>query len=475
MLARVMRPGSVAVAALAALATVSATASRSFADEASPVGPAIHNEIRFAPPAIKEAKLSNGIRVLFVERHEIPLFSAYVTSTIGAADGPTGVASVAARTAIDAATRTHWATTDKRFNLIGAKIWANADYRMTSVGTRALVPNLEEALSQLAELVTVTFNDADIVRVNRDGAVDDLEAADRASAIRAARQLIFPEGHPYHSGSAGTASALRAIEPDALRAFWSRAFTASNMTITLSGDVPFDRVMKALERAFGGLPKGERVPPSSPAAVQSAPHPGVLLIDRPGTTQARLAIVAEAPSRHAPDFTSLVLAASQVNGLVRERIRGAHGTSYGVSASVSAERGPGLFSVQGSVENGSVGVAVGDILKSISDVRDQTLTAEALNHVRMVSFDWLARSYETSGETASLLASQSALGLSNEDIANSAQRYEAVTPESLQKVAKERLAAGQLRVVVVGDAKVLKADLEAHNLGPVEVRSPTAN
>lgn len=435
-------------------------------------GPSVNTDIRFAVPKVVEGKLANGIRVLFVSRHDIPLFTAYVSSTIAAGDAAPGVASLAAQSAVASAHHSHWMRDYKPFNLIGARLWSDSDYRMTSVGTRAMVPNLELALAELSEVAYATFPDGDIIREARDQATDALERAERDSATYAARELAYPATHPYHFAPAGTVQAIRGVGTSEARAFWRRAFTASNVTITVSGDVDFERLMKALETSFGQMPRGDASTPSTPMASPVAAQPGVVLIDRPGTTQARVAVVAQGvPVKH-PDHAAFSLAADAIDSTLFARVRDVHGTSYGLHTFAEAERGTAPFWTYGSVENGAVGQEIDEIRKAIGELRDTPLSKDRLDHYRVMAFQETARSFETSSETATLLAHYTALGLSLSDISDIPKHLEAVTAEAVQRVAKEHLDPKQLHVVVVGDAKILKPDLEAHGLGPIEVRSP---
>src|ERR1700748_2441167 len=75
----------------AACGSVAATAMA--AESAAP--PVVVRPPAFSPPPVREARLPNGVRVLLVERHELPLVAFHVTSNVGPALAPSGVASFA--------------------------------------------------------------------------------------------------------------------------------------------------------------------------------------------------------------------------------------------------------------------------------------------------------------------------------------------------------------------------------------------
>jgi zinc protease len=433
-------------------------------------GPAVTHDVRFDVPDVKDLRLSNGIRVLFVERHDVPLFSVHVLSTVGAADAPPGVAELASRSAVSSAYHSYWMRTSHKFNLIGAKLSAYADHRMVGVSTHAMSTRLEDAIADLGEVARVQFPDGDIVRQARDEAIDALDRAESSSANYAARELLYPASHPYHYAETGTTGAIRALDAASLRTFWSRAFTAANVTITASGDVSVERLTKALEAAFGALPRGTVIPPSAPLAAPLDARKAIVLIDERGTSQARVSIVSLGVPRRDPDYDALSVATHLVDEMLDERVRKTYGSSYGVYASLEQERGTPPLWIHGSIENGGVGKAISTILGALTDVSQGHFSDDDLARARLSRFQQTARAFETSTSTADLLASSASLGLGVADLRAIPARTQAVTRERIHEVAAEHLDPARTRVVVVGDLRLLTPELEKAGLGPFEVR-----
>jgi zinc protease len=458
--------------AVSAIVSIFATVSSAGAQEKALSGPAVHNDIRFRMPEVQETKLSNGIRVQFVQRSDVPLVSVHVVSTMGAADAAPGVAELAARAAVSSAYYSYWVRTTGKMNLIGARLHAYAGYGRTGISTRVMSPYLEQGLCDLREVLNAQFPDSDKVRQARDEAIDALERAERSSALYAARSLLYPPTHPYHFAESGTVSALRSIEPSALRGYWARAFVPGNITIAASGDVTFDRLVKALEQTFGDLSRGPVTTPSAPMASGLEERKGIVLVDQPGTTQARIAVAGRGVPRLHPDYYGMHHAIRVLDGLLHDRIREAYGSSYGVDASLEHERGTAPFWVYGSVENGGVAKALEQILGAMSDIRTAKVKPGDFEHNRMLAFHYTARSFETGHATASLLASASALGMTGAELRALPDRVNAVTPDQVTRLAKEHFDPARLRIVVCGDAKLLTPELERLGLGPVQVRKP---
>ena len=445
------------------------------ADGAAPAlpGPKVHNEVAVHLPTVREARLKNGIRVLFAERHDLPIVAVRVVSTVGAADAPPGVAELAASTAVDSAYRSYWRRNQKRLNLTGARLAAYADYNGTSVSVRALTPQLEDAVASLSEVVRVQFPDGDLVRQARQQAIDALEEAMKKSANYAARELVYPATHPYHYLEMGTAAAIRALEPEPLRAYWGRAFAAANVTVVASGHIEMDRLVAGLERTLGDLPVGVAVPPSAPMAEPLGERRGLVLLHQPGATQAQLTVIGLGVPYTHPDRRALHVALVQLGRALHDRIRERYGSSYGVDAAPEADRGTAPLWVYGSIENGQVATALRTVLDTISELRDKGLPAD-FEASRAVYLGDIAGAFENASETAANLGGLARFGLPIDESARALERVRALTPDTVLAAAKKYVDPSRMRIVVVGDATIVGPELEKAGLGPIEVRNGPA-
>lgn len=436
-----------------------------------PPGPPVVTDIAVRIPAVREGRLKNGIRVLFVERHDLPLVSVRAVSTVGAADAPPGVAELASGTAVSSAYHAYWMRNLKRMNLIGASLSAYANHDSCGASVHTLGPSFEDAVMSLAEVVRVDFPDGDIIREARQQTIDRLEVAMTQSANYAARELAYPASHPYHYLEGGTAAAIRALEAPALRSFWSRAFSAANVTLTAAGDVSFERLMAGLDRAFGALPAGTRVPLSAPLAEPLGERRGLVLLHDPGATQARLTVIGLGVPYGHPDRLALSFAMGALDGRLHDRIRERYGSSYGVDATLESDRGTAPLWIYGSIENGAVATAIQTTLDTLAELRAKPVSKTSFEHRRMLWTSHLGRSFENSSDTSAELAGLAAFGLPFDYTQTLMQRVRALSPDDLFRAATRYLDPAHMRIVVVGDATVVGPELEKAGLGPIETRN----
>ena len=71
---------------------------------------------------------------------------------------------------------------------------------------------------------------------------------------------LFPPEHPYHWTTIGEVADLEATKLDEVHAFFQRYYHPANASISVAGDVDPDDALTLVDRYFGDIPPGERVP-----------------------------------------------------------------------------------------------------------------------------------------------------------------------------------------------------------------------
>jgi zinc protease len=72
---------------------------------------------------------------------------------------------------------------------------------------------------------------------------------------------LYPEGHPYHWLTIGSADDLRASSLEEARAFFARYYHPRNASLALAGDIDTARAISLVRQFFAEIPAGPEVPP----------------------------------------------------------------------------------------------------------------------------------------------------------------------------------------------------------------------
>jgi zinc protease len=72
---------------------------------------------------------------------------------------------------------------------------------------------------------------------------------------------LFPPDHPYHWSTIGEIADLQAVKLDEVHAFFRRYYHPGNASLAIAGDIDIVRTLDLVTQYFGELPAGERVNP----------------------------------------------------------------------------------------------------------------------------------------------------------------------------------------------------------------------
>ncbi|MFA4940076.1 M16 family metallopeptidase [Brevundimonas sp.] len=436
-------------------------------------------------PAVERARLSNGMEVIYAQRDAVPATKIALDFDAGlAADDR---AKLGLQTLMldlmDEGTRTLNATQlAEAQEALGASITTGATMDRSVVQLSAVTPNLKPSIDLLAEVVrNPAFASAELerLRATRLSRIAAERTQPAALASRALPELMYgadsPYGRPF-SGN-GDETSVKAITEADIRTDYARWIRPDNGKIFVVSDRPLSEITPVLDAAFG-----QWVPPASAKAVKdfSAPIPAatpkIVLIDRPQSPQSYI-MGGEVLAASGTDDLLMLNAANNVLGndflsRINSDLRETKSWSYGVNASVAGFAGRVPYLVTAPVQADKTGPAIealnlqfNDFLKGGKGVTPAELERTINGNTRR-----LAGSYETSAAVLGALRSNDLLGRPDDYPETIAARTNALTAAQLDAAAKAAIDPSRFVWVVVGDASVVKPQLDALGI-PVEVRS----
>lgn len=432
----------------------------------------------FVPPKIEAERLSNGIRVLVVERHELPIVAVQVVADRGADQVGPGLGAFAGAMLLSGTkTRSALALSDA-LERLGAGYGAWADFDGAGVRAQVLAPKLGAVLDLLADVVLHPAFAKDELERERSRRLTALaQENDRPATLlgNAVAATLYPAGHPYASSLLGTEAALKAVTSADLARFHGATFQPDRITVAVAGDVTKAAAVAEAGRVFGAW-KGTGKAPTTPVEPPppAAGDPRVVLIDRPGATQSNVSIALPGVARSNKDFDALLVMNTILGGQFSSRLnmnlREKNAYTYGVRSGFDFRHGPGPFSAGGAVFRDKTDAAVREMLGEVERIRREPVSEEELADAKANLVKGLPARFESVGETSATAAALSIYGLPLDEFATRPARIARVSRADVQRVAEQYLRNDRLRVLVVGDASAIKAGLAGLGLGAVDVR-----
>ncbi|MEO6323281.1 MAG: pitrilysin family protein [Thermoanaerobaculia bacterium] len=430
--------------------------------------PALSPVARRANVEVVTHRLANGVEVWIVPRREIPLVSARLVvrggRTLDPAHEP-GFADLLAAALKEGTLHRTGPELAGDFQAAGGELFTAATDDALVAGSTVLAAHGDALVSLLHEVVAApAFPDAGIARV-RSLAAEELETDESDPAFlasRAFRQALYDE-HPYGRTRPGL-EVIEALTLERLRLEAARRLTPDRTLLVIVGDVDTGGVFRTVEATFGAW-SAEAEPLASHAAPapENTPPALIRIVDRPGSVQTVLMVGNVGVSRLDADAFPLELATTIYGASFSSRLvanlREDKGYTYSprVSSRWLALRGP--VQTIAAVRNEVTGAALAEILYELSRMGSTEVTDEELLRARSRDAGAHAIALESAEALAAALASLWLSGLAPDSLDRYVDALASIDKPALRRVARRYLSPGRARIVAVGDAALIRAEL----------------
>jgi len=441
------------------------------------LAPVSKDVLKVKLPKAEEHKLSNGLTVLIIEDHRLPLVSVqYNISAAGPifepADTP-GLASITANMLKEGTPTKTSAQIAEQIAELGASISATSSFgsSATVVSASGLSDNFEQWFGLANEmLLNPSFPGDELNRLKARLKVQLTQQRANPNFLENERFSRAVYGSHPAAVISYTPASIDAMTPALLKKWHDEHYTPQNAILGITGDIKAAEIIPKLEKWLGGWKKTglqEVLPPNAKPLTEKK----IYLVDRPNSVQTSLMMGNITIDRRDPDYIPMTVLTHVLGGGAAARLftnlREEHGYTYGAYSSFTALKYPGPWRAYADVR---------------TDVTDGALK-EFVNEIQRLSAERVP-DRELEDAKRSLTASF-ALGLEDPDTAlNYAiisriygypadywdtypAKVAAVTTEQIQRIAKKYFNQDTMQIVAVGDAAKIKSILEKY--GPVEV------
>ncbi len=455
---------------------MSATRSPASLDRTQPPAP---GPVRpFKLPRVDRSELRNGLQVLSARHGRLPVVASALVLEGGASGEPPSKAGLAhlVASALDAGTRRRsadevaWALEN-----LGVEFQAEARWDGVVLWMASPREKLEPALELFAEIVREpAFRLEEVERLRDEQLADILQRQKepRALAGDMAARFIFGRDVPYARPLIGTSGTVRELGPADVEAFYRGWYAPRGAALLLVGDIDAQDARALGEARFGDW-TGHPHPRPEFEVAGSVERATIFVVDRPGSVQSEIRVGDVGLERSHRDYFPLQVMNSLLGGAFTSRLnmslRERHGFTYGVHSGFAFRRRPGPFLVQTAVATEVTARAVEEILREIHGVRDELAPQEEVAAARDYLAGTLPLELQTAEQLAARLADLVIYDLPDDYFESYRERILAVTPEEVQRVAREHLHPERLAIVIVGDAGASVPALEGLGIGPVQV------
>ena len=419
-------------------------------------------------PAVKEAKLKNGLTIAVVEKPSVPIITAQLLVRSGASVEPSARAGLADMTASMLTKGTKTRTAEQiaeQMEFLGASIDSGAGWNSSSVTMSVTSDKFDQAMAIMADVAlnpSFTQKELDLLRSQ---SLDELKynltqpafLANYVASVRA-----FGE-HP----AGGTSGSLEAISQADLQTFYKDKYLPTSAILIIAGDITLEKASTTAEQLFGswsassGKAVGDSPRPTAPVAGKTFVE-RITVVDLPGSGQASVNFYKKVSiSRADKDYYTASVLNSLLGGgyssRLNQEIRIKRGLSYGAGSGFGW-RGYGTnFSTRTQTKNQSAAEVAELVVAELKRLAETDAAESELNPRRLVLTGGFGRNLETTGGLVGALADLYTFGIPTKELNAYMTSVGSVSNASVKGFAATNLYQGQ--IIIVGDYSIFKDDL----------------
>ncbi len=405
---------------------------------------------------LKQRTLSNGLQILVVEDHTVPLVSYQTWVNAGSVDerfGLTGIAHLFEHLMFKGSTRFGPRAFFNELEAKGAQVnaFTTRDY---TVFHETFIPELLPKVIELeADRLSGLLLDDEILFTERHVVFEERKLRSENSPEGRMQEALWELSyrvHPYRAPVIGYEEDLGRIRADDLRTFFSQYYQPQNVSIVVVGDVKAREVFSAISEAYGSIPKAvrpERKVPKEPVQTEERRK---ILKDQVNSERISIAYPSTSAlemDTYALDLLSQILfsgSGSRANQrLVEEKkiVESVSGVNY-------TPLYPGLFMIHATMRGGrKTDEFEREIEKLIREVQEKGVTEEELSRAKRQILVQTVDSLRTAHGVANLIGTVKVVFDDPLRFKTDLKFYDEVKAEDIRKVAQAYLLPNRRNII----------------------------
>ncbi|HTD83152.1 MAG TPA: pitrilysin family protein, partial [Gemmatimonadaceae bacterium] len=273
-------------------------------------------------PNVEQFQLSNGMKVILVEKHTLPMVEGRLILDAGAMREPAnknGLASLTGRLLSEGTADMSGAEIARQMDALGAQYSTGGGFSTSFADIVALKNVFPQAMTLAAKTVMgPIFPATEFVRVKNQALAAYQQSHARAAGLAADAfvRAAFDTTAPFSRPPAGTLATIGALTRDDVVNWHRTMYAPSASTLLLVGDITPAEARSIAQQAFGGWAATRAAMPPVSNPIRQSSGARVILVDRPGSVQSSIVVGQAGFQATDPDYLSMLALNHVLGGAV---------------------------------------------------------------------------------------------------------------------------------------------------------------
>ena len=428
-------------------------------------------------PPFMRRQLANGLNVWTVPIPGSTLVNVHLMVDAGAAaedEQHGGIAALTAQLLVTGTRLLDAAAFAEATERLGIEVSSESSWDSARGAFQSLPRHLDEGLGLLAEMMREPrFDAGEFERLKAERLADILQSRSNPGHLADEMFLthVYAADTPYRRVSAGNPETVETLSREDVVDFHGTHYRPGLAHLIIAGSFDDDAAGAAVDRhlaSWEGTGPGHRT---------IAPHPAggrrIVIVDRPESVQSELRVGHIGIDRYDPRYFPAIVMSTALGGTfgsrLNRRLREELGYTYGARSGFDVRRAAGIFSAAAAVQTDVTAPAMGELVALLEAARTAPFDDAELSDARDYQIGIFPLRFESTGGIAAAIEPIAIYGLADDFWQTYRDRLEGVGTAEAHAAAIELIRPDELLMLAVGDAKLIRGDLEALGIAPVEV------
>jgi zinc protease len=417
--------------------------------------------------------LVNGVKVIVMSDHRLPLANWSLVMRAGSDAAPRGKEGLGELTAgmiRRGAADLDYLALSQDLDSRGISIEASDGGDFTRINGSSTTDQLEHGILRTRQmLLQPALPEDEFVKLKAQ-TIAGLEQSLANPAAVAWRQFSSTLWGDSPMGRQTTLRSLASITLDDVKQWHASAFRPNGALLVISGDVTTEQGKALAEKLLADWKPADALPLADYGVAEGSPR-RIILVDNPRGRQSTIRLGTRAYTVRSDEKFAGSLAGRILSDGIHSRldryVRAEKGYTYGASGIFQPSRHSGMFEARVDTKPETTAACIQAMLEVFDAMRRSPVLAEELDEAKMRAAGMMVMDTQTIAQQASRRIEGILNGYPIDYYDVYAQRLAKVTAEQVQAVMNRWVREDAMTIIVVAPASQVREQLEA--LGPVQI------
>lgn len=438
--------------------------------------PTTDSKINFTLPKTEIFTLSNGLRVYFINKNNLPMIRINLMINAGSKFDPKGKYGLSYLTSLvldEGADGMDALELSDAFDMLGTSFGVSTDNDSTNLSLQTLLENFDKSLELFSKvLLKPAFNQNDFDREKTKLIIRILQSKDEPEylADQVFDNIILGNQNSYSFPVSGYEDSVNTITLDEIKNHYTNFFIPSNAALVVVGNLNKTELLESLNKYLNN-----RASKSNNLTFNNFPNTHqnkIYILHKEDSVQTEIRVGHISPNRDQANYFKRMLLNTILGGQFTSRInlnlRERNGFTYGATSRFQYYKDSAFFEVSTSVGSENTGNALKEILFELNNIQNGILDSE-LEFAKSSITKKFPLNFETYRQIASGVSAKILFDLPDNYFDNYISNVIAVSKSEVEIAARDFINYDKLTIVLVGDKKIIADKIKNIGIEIVEV------